>query len=299
LPPSSETETKQPQKKKKGFGRIQIQVPNLKQMQALENAPTEPVPQAGLQPMPQAETSELCPRPTETVKKRSERKRSERKPSERNRSLVEVDKLFNVPEQKQSDIVPLTLKQRLKNLKTFDPVLTETLRKQFTLECGEDVELLRLYQVEVLDFHGPLVIPDTSVRLTPSEYFQAQQNQQKSHQEHPGKPQRWHFEARPHADSDETVYFKAKNAYPDCVDFLRRLQPVKQWLVTLRGQRVPWQWCRNMLGDLGIIRQKEQTTPEGFCEEYYRVMCLEYHPQHPEGQMSIPMVPFLKLVLKP
>lgn len=204
---------KQPQKKKKGFSRVNIHVPKLAE---LRNHP-------GLE------------------------------------EVKESTKEAN-----------LTYVQRLKMIQAFDASKMKERMQEFMLEASDVVEVLKIEHVEFLSVPDVMEVPE-SKELVPTDEKSQQKGYIYKRDETTGKT------------------YRLKNAHQECVDFVKKLSKIRQWLSSLQKQKIPWRWLCDVLNDLGIVRQQESQGPN----EYFRVMCHEYKKD--AHNVSVPMVPFVKI----
>lgn len=307
-----------PQKKKKAFGRINIQVPKLAELRDHPGVPTvatAPAPdpaqtktkkkKKGFTPtlprVVEASAASAAPVPEPTPIPGVPRPRTT------GNRAQDIEKLFpdvSRHSREEQEAARLSYFQRIKNVAAFDPTKLGESMRQFMFEASDVVEILYIRDVEFLAVPDAMEVPET-VQILSEEQLPAHLRTALP----PGErrvaldeTKQWIYKRASLSSeaNDPLVLVKAKNAYPECAQFLQRFGSVKAWLTSIRGQKVPWQWLCEVLNDLGILRQKPDPTRapdtvDKTWSEYFRLLCHEYRSEH--KKLSVPIVPFVKLTL--
>lgn len=302
-------------KKKKTFGRVNIQVPKLAELRDHPGVSTEPA----------AVTTPAPVKPDKTTKKKKkgfaptvprvvdvatpapalEPVPGVPRPRRTGDRAQEIEQLFpdvSRHTREEQEAARLTYMQRIKNVSTFDPTKMGAHMRQFMFEASSVVEILEVRQVDFLVVPEAMEVPDSHQVITEADLPESLRERL------PAGEQRvtcdstnlWIYKRTTLTPgSSELVLLKARNAYPECAQFLTRLEKVRTWIASLQGQKIPWQWFCGVLNDLGILRQKpDQPLPvpqPTTWSECFRVLCHEYRSE--TKKMSVPIVPFVKITL--
>lgn len=248
-----ETGTTQP-KRFKSFGRVNIQVPKLADLKNHPGLPEKTVTRPS-----NVKTSSV---------KTSTMKTSNDKPGNRR---AEIDALFPTEPTTDDETKQQSLAQRTRSLTFFAPNVNK-----FLLETAEKVDMVTIQSIEFLNVPPQLEIPGSAELVQDMDPTSIK----------PSDDQ-WIYKVLP-----ETKHVtRIKNAYQDCIVYVKKFDNVKIWLTSLVNQRVPLQFVLTELNNLGILKQVDrETQPQTM---YFRILCLEYRNS---DKLSVPMVPFVKIV---
>ncbi len=283
------------EKKKKTFGRVNIQVPKLSE---LRDHPTieAPLPVAKptkkkAAPVSKPQIVDLQTEPKVAKDPIDGVPRPKRQLSDRRR-LQDIEALF--PQTKSSsteeqEAARLTFFKRIRNVQQFDPTKMEGDMRQFMFEASDMVEVLWIREVEFLKVSDAMEVPGTqeviALAQIPSDLrLKLEQHKVASRPDHA-----WIYK---YADHD---LVRIRNAYPECAEFLKSFDKVRAWIVSLKDKKVPWKWFCELMNDLGVLRQKNERTTDKQWAEHFRVLCHEY--KSATNNLTVPIVPFVKLVV--
>lgn len=325
-----QTSESSPQKRKKAFGRVNIQVPKLAEMRdhpgVVSTAPAPAVPtkvngtkarKPGGSGPRAATPSAACPEVVElkaavaavatTATPIAAPVPGVPMPRRTTDRLRDIEKLFPAranQTREEQEAARLTLSQRLKNVSQFDPDKMAGLMKQYLFEAASVVEILTVRHVEILTVPAAMEVPDSARVLSDAELPAELQALLPPHEQRVvcDATNQWIYKrvCSTHAPVTDTLY-KIRNAYPECHQFLARFELVKRWLAALVGQKIPWQWFCEVMNDLGVLRQKPDsaaaTDVRGGTSwsEHFRVLCHEYRNE--TRMLTVPIVPFVKITL--
>jgi len=269
---STSTLSTLPVKKKKGFGKININVPKLAE---LRNHPV----------LDEDEKHE------ETKKKSVEAKNQPgRFPTKSTTSIdrkKEIESIFppskemDAADRNEHEVRRLQMGNRVKCLKMFSPTKLEEKLKCAVLESASEVQLVRIKDITFLPVPEVLDVPGSEETVTDvivdSEFLCLGD---------------WIFRK-----NDKGVVVKTLNAHEGCVEFVKKVEPVKQWLLTLIERRVPWKWLCDELNDLGILNLLKQKVDENIQskQNVFKLLCHEF--PNSSDKMSVPIIPFMTIVI--
>ena len=298
---------------KKPFGRVNIHVPKLTELRdhpTVAGPPPAPVSSAKKTKKPPAAVPSarvvdgsvaplapaLAPVPGVPLPPR-------RGTASRAARQADIDRLFPAApastSHEEKEAARLTLFQRIKNVKAFDPDRMADSWRQFLFDASDVVEVLWIRDLEFLPVPAVMAVPDSEELVVYADLPGPARDALATGTlwSDPASPG-WLYQrsAAPLADGSPAIR-RLRNAAAECAEFLGRFDRVKTWLATLKGQRVPWQWLCEVLNDLGVLRQRtEGTAPKGpYWTELFRVLCHEY--RNDRQKLTVPIVPFVKLTM--
>jgi hypothetical protein len=274
------------QKKKKSFSRVTINVPKLAELRdrasgaETSGAPVIPKPRYR---EPRREPKKVTPPPTNPTH-----------PTPRRRDrMKEIETLFpntTVHSKEEQEAARLPLSQRLKCVEHFSVEKVEESMRQFMLEAAGVVEMLRVKEVRFLDIPKMMEVPETTkvveLENVPDRVSKLLLDQDVVNDEKSGYVFR----------KSNTQVLRIQNAYSECFTYSQKCKPIAEWIQSLKGRRIPWKWFCELVGDVGLLRQRRNETTDREWDEYFRLLCHEYKAEN-SSKMSVPIIPFVALTL--
>jgi hypothetical protein len=162
--------------------------------------------------------------------------------------------------------------------------------RQFMLEAAGVVEMLRVKEVRFLDIPKMMEVPETTkvveLENVPDRVSKLLLDQDVVNDEKSGYVFR----------KSNTQVLRIQNAYSECFTYSQKCKPIAEWIQSLKGRRIPWKWFCELVGDVGLLRQRRNETTDREWDEYFRLLCHEYKAEN-SSKMSVPIIPFVALTL--
>lgn len=283
-----------PKRKKKSFGKIQIDIPKITE---LRDHPTI-----------DSETKTGNKNAITMEDKKSTL--SKKKKTFTSTPTTGIDSINNIfPEigtPAKDEMKRLSYPQRMHNIQSFTLDSIEQQRQHYLFEAAALVEVVRVVQVEGLPLTPLLPVPETEefveYKNIPEKY-QKMLTKQSFDVDAFDVKDHWGYrkiQDNLQANGDNIKYVKFRNAHAGCLKFLPKFEKVIQWLSTLQNKKVPLQWLFEVLNNMGIVRQKTENPRSGTSKtwkETFRVLCEEYRDKNNQ-KITVPIVPFVKLTLQ-
>ena len=269
VPPTSTSTSTLPVKKKKGFGKININVPKLAE---LRNHPV----------LDEDEKHEETKKKSVEIKKQPSRQATTSLDRKKEiESICPPSKENDTADRNEHEVRRIQMGNRVKCLKMFSPEKLEEKLKCAVLESAPEVQFVRVKDITFLPVPEVLDVPGSEETVTDvsveSEFLCLGD---------------WTFRK-----NDKGMVVKTLNAHRGCVEFVKKVEPVKQWLLTLIERRVPWKWLCDELYDLGVLSLLKQKVDENIQtkQNVFKLLCHEF--PNSSDKMSVPIIPFMTIVI--
>jgi hypothetical protein len=304
---SSSSSTLPIKKKKKGFSKIQIDIPKITELRDHPTVSTE-------SKTPSKSNTISLDSKSEPLKKK---KTFTSNPIGAKSNIESINKIF--PDVStgppKDEMKRLAYPLRLQNIQGFHIRHMEKQREQYLFEAGTLVEVVKVISVEKLPLPQLLPVPESEEFVaydTIPPKFKHVLDQNDFDYEAFDATESWAYRkirdnlnvsqlnmSSP-TDDSHPRYVKFRNAHSDCVKFLPKLTVVVHWLSALRNKKVPLQWLCEVLNNLGIMRQKTEnprSSTDKTWKECFRVLCEEYRDKQ-NTKITVPIVPFLRITFQ-